>query len=49
LHLYFKKENDLRDFIYIVITIMGLKDLILEKLGIKRKKRKPDSIEHSNP
>jgi hypothetical protein len=27
---------------------MGLKDLILEKLGIKRKKKKPDSIEHSN-
>jgi hypothetical protein len=48
LHLYLEKENDLRDFIYIVIT-MGLKDLILEKLGIKRKKKKPDSIEHSNP
>jgi len=48
LHLCFKKENDLRKFIYIVIT-MGLKDLILEKLGIKRKKKKPDSNEHSNP
>ncbi len=28
---------------------MGLKDSILEKLGIKRKKKKPDSIERSNP
>ena len=28
---------------------MGLKDFFLEKLGIKRKKKKPDSIEHSNP
>jgi len=28
---------------------MGLKDSNLEKLGRKRKKKKPDSIEHSNP
>jgi hypothetical protein len=28
---------------------MGLKDFFLEKFGIKRKKKKkPDSIEHSN-
>jgi len=28
---------------------MGLKDFFLEKFGINRKKKKPDSIEHSNP
>jgi len=28
---------------------MGLKDFFLEKLGIQRKKKKPDSIEYSNP
>jgi hypothetical protein len=43
----FKKENDLRDF-NLYFIIMSLKDLILEKLGIKRKKKKPDSIEHTN-
>jgi len=40
----FEKENDLRDLF--IVYNMGLKDLILEKLGIKRKKKKPDSLEH---
>ena len=42
-----KKISDLRDFVYIIIT-MGFKDF-LEKLGIKRKKKNSDSIEHPNP
>ena len=28
---------------------LGLKDSFLEKLGLKRKKKKSDSVEHTNP
>ena len=27
----------------------GLKDCFLEKLGLKRKKKNSDSVEHTNP
>jgi hypothetical protein len=34
-------------FLFIIIIAMGIKEFFFEKLGINRKKKKPDTIEHT--